>query len=141
MRWGVRFRSRAFPGCSDCKESACSVRDPGSIPGSGRSPGEGSGYSLQYSWLENSVDRGWRATVRGVVKSQAGLSDQQPFRITQRKVTCDLMVSCASRGWTRVGGRERCCGGSRTHDSVFGCISGLRQREGRVRGARCDLCS
>ena len=48
-----------------------------SIPGSGRSPGEGNGFSLQYSCPENSVDRGvWRATVHGVAKSQARLSGQ-----------------------------------------------------------------
>ena len=43
---------------SDDKESACNTGDPGLIPGSGRSPGEGNGYPLQYSCLENSVDRG-----------------------------------------------------------------------------------
>ena len=45
---------------TDCclQESACSVGDQGSIPGSGRSPGEGNGYPLQYSCLENSMDRG-----------------------------------------------------------------------------------
>ena len=43
---------------SDSKESTCSAGDPGSIPGSGRSPGEGNGYPLQNSCLENSVDRG-----------------------------------------------------------------------------------
>ena len=47
-----------FPDGSDGKESACSVRDPGSIPGSERSPGEGSDDPLQYSFLENSIDRG-----------------------------------------------------------------------------------
>ena len=53
-----------FPGGSDGKESACDVGDLGSIPGSGRSPGEGIGYPLQDSYLENSMDRGaWRATV------------------------------------------------------------------------------
>ena len=45
-----------FPGGSDSKESACNVGDPGSIPGSGRSPGEGNGSPLQYSCLENSMD-------------------------------------------------------------------------------------
>ena len=46
-------------------------RDPGSNPGSGRAPGEGHGNPLQYSYLENSMDRGtWRATVYGVSKSQ-----------------------------------------------------------------------
>ena len=42
--------SAGFPGSSTGKESACSAGDPGSIPGSGRSPGEGIGYPLQYSW-------------------------------------------------------------------------------------------
>ena len=58
------------------KESACNVRDPGSIPGSGRSPGEGNGNSLNYSCLENPVDRGvWWATVHGIAKNQTQLSD------------------------------------------------------------------
>ena len=52
------------------------IRDVGSIPGSGRSPGRGNGNPLQYSCLEASMDRGaWWATVHGVVKSQAQLSD------------------------------------------------------------------
>ena len=61
-----------FPGGSDGKESICNARDQGSIPGSGRSPGEGEGNGnpLQYSCLEDSVDRGtWWATVHGVAKS------------------------------------------------------------------------
>ena len=49
---------RGFPGGSDGKESACSAGDPGSIPGLGRSPGEGNGNPLQYSCLENSMDKG-----------------------------------------------------------------------------------
>ena len=64
-----------FPGGSDGKESALNAGDLGSIPGSGRSPGEGNGKSLQYSCLENPMDRGaWRATVHGVLKSQTWLS-------------------------------------------------------------------
>ena len=60
-----------LPGGSDGQESACQVGDLGSIPGSGRSPGEGNGYSLQYSCLGNPVDRGaWWATIHGVAKSQ-----------------------------------------------------------------------
>ena len=60
-----------FPGGSDSKESACNEGDLGSIPGWGKYPGERNGYSLQYSCLENSMDRGvWRATVNGVAKSQ-----------------------------------------------------------------------
>ena len=46
------------PGGSDGKESACNVGDPGSTPGSGRFPGEGNGNPLQYSCLENPMDRG-----------------------------------------------------------------------------------
>ena len=64
-----------FPGGSDCKESACKTGDLVLIPGSGRFPGEGNGNPLQYSGLENSVDRGdWRA-VHGVAKSRTQLSD------------------------------------------------------------------
>ena len=52
------------------KEFACNAGDLGLIPGLGRSPGEGNGYPLQYSGLENSMDRGaWQATVHGVAKS------------------------------------------------------------------------
>ena len=58
-----------FPGGSDSKESACNTGDMGSIPSSGRSPGEGNGYPFQYSCLVNSMDRGaWWATVDGVAK-------------------------------------------------------------------------
>ena len=65
-----------FPGGSHGKESASNAGDPGSIPGSGRSSGEGNGNLLQYSCLENSLDRGaWPATVHGVTKSQTQLSD------------------------------------------------------------------
>ena len=63
-----------FPGDSDPKESACSAGDLGSIPGLGRSPGEGKGYLLLYSCLENSMDGGaCRATVHGVAKSRTEL--------------------------------------------------------------------
>ena len=52
------WRGCGEKGGSDGKASACNAGDPGSIPGSGRSPGEGNGNPLQYSCLENSVDRG-----------------------------------------------------------------------------------
>ena len=56
--------------------SACNAGELGSVPGLGRSPGEGNGNPLQYSCLENSMDRGaWWATVHGVAKSWTGLSD------------------------------------------------------------------
>ena len=60
-----------FPGGSDNKESACNVGDLCSVPGLGRSPGGGHGNPLQYSGLENLMDRGaWRAIVHGVTKSR-----------------------------------------------------------------------
>ena len=66
----------SFPCGSDGKESACNAGDLGSIPGSGRSLGEEGGYSLQYSCLENPMDRGpWWATVHRVTKSLRQLSD------------------------------------------------------------------
>jgi len=65
MNWGL-----------DGEESACSVGDPGSILGLGRSPGEGNGYPLQYSCLENSTDRGaWWAVVHGIAKTWTWLRD------------------------------------------------------------------
>ena len=65
-----------FTGGSNGKESACNAGDPGSTPGSGRSPGEGIGNSVQYSYLENSMDRGaWWVTVHGITKSQTQPSD------------------------------------------------------------------
>ena len=67
---------RSFPGGTSGKEPPVNAGDAGSIPGSGRFPGEGKGNSLQYSCLENSMDRGaWRATVYGVTKSQIRLRD------------------------------------------------------------------
>ena len=61
----------SFPGSSDSKETACDPGNPSSIPGLGRSPGEGNGHPLQYSCLENSMGRGtWQATVHRVTKSQ-----------------------------------------------------------------------
>ena len=60
-----------FPCDSDGKESACNAGDLGLIPGLGRSPGEGKGYPLLYSGLENSMD----CIVHGVAKSQTRLSD------------------------------------------------------------------
>ena len=53
------YNSLGFPGGSDGKESACTVGDPGLIPGSGKSPGEGIGNPFQYSHLQNSMDRNY----------------------------------------------------------------------------------
>ena len=60
---------QGFPGSSDGKESAFNTGDSGSVPGSGRSPGEGNGNPLQYSCLENPMDRGaWRVWSMGLQK-------------------------------------------------------------------------
>ena len=69
-------KNSLFPGGSDGKGSHCNVEDPGIKPGSRRSPGKGHDYPLQYSCMENSMDRvAWLATVHGVVKSQTGLNN------------------------------------------------------------------
>ena len=71
--WGFKadYDCLDLPCSSDGKESACSAEDQGSIPGLRRPSGEGNGNPLQYSCLENPMDRGaWQARVRGVAKSQ-----------------------------------------------------------------------
>ena len=71
----VVSKSENIPCSSNGKEYACNAGDPGSIPGSGRSPGVGSGDPLQYACLENSMNRrAWWATVHGVAKSQTRLT-------------------------------------------------------------------
>ena len=80
-----------FPHSSVSKSSACNAGDPGSIPGSGRSPREGNGHPLQYSCPKNPMDRGaWWATVHGVARVGHNLAtkpppDYKPSTITQRK--------------------------------------------------------
>ena len=65
-----------FPGGSDSKASVYNAEDPGSVPGCGRSPGEGNGNPFQNSCLENPVDgKAWWTTVHGVAKSQTQLSN------------------------------------------------------------------
>ena len=78
----VYFAEISFLGGSEVKASACHVGGLGSIPGSGRSPGEGNGNPLQYPCLEKPMGGGaWWATVHGVAKSPTRLSD---FTFTQR---------------------------------------------------------
>ena len=72
--WGIKIPHAT--GSSEVKVSACNVGDLGSVPGLGRSPGEGNGNPLQYSCLENPMDRGtWQAPVHRVAKSQTQLSN------------------------------------------------------------------
>ena len=76
LAWLPRFSPPIrFPGGSGGKESACNVGDLGSIPGSGRSPGEGNGNPLQYSCLGNPMGRGaWQARVRGITDTTERLT-------------------------------------------------------------------
>ena len=72
-------QAQGFPGGSVGKELCLHAGDLGSIPGLGRSPGEGHGKPLQYSCLENPTDRGvWRATVHGVARVRHGLVTKPP---------------------------------------------------------------
>ena len=77
ISWAGFFRTdcHSFPGGSDGEESACNVGDPGLIRGLGRSPAEGNGNPLQYSCLENPMDRGPGGLVHGVAKGWTQLSD------------------------------------------------------------------
>ena len=69
-KYSTPANTGGFPGGSDGKESSCNAGDLSSIPGLGRSPREGNGYSLQYSCLENLMDRGaWQAAVHEVTES------------------------------------------------------------------------
>jgi len=68
-----------FPGSAISKETACSAGVPGSIPGSGRPPGEGNGNPLQYSCLENPMHRGaWQALAHGVARVRHNLVTKPP---------------------------------------------------------------
>ena len=79
--------SLGFPGCSVGKESACSAGNVGSISGSGKFPEGGHGTVLQYSCLENPMDRGaWQTTVLGVTKSQTRLQQVSTHTHTQQVV-------------------------------------------------------
>ena len=72
----IKHISKGFPGSSEVKASACNTGELGLIPRLGRSPGEGKSNPLQYSCLENPIDRGaWWAAVHGVAKSRTQLSD------------------------------------------------------------------
>ena len=71
--------TQGFPNSSVGKSSACNAEDPGLIPGQGRSPGEGNGSPLQYSCLENPMDKGaWQATVHAIARIGHDLATKPP---------------------------------------------------------------
>ena len=76
-----------FPCSLVGKESACSAGGPGSIPGSGRFPGEGNDHPPQYSCLENPMNRGtWQATVHGVARVGHDLVTKPPPPLKAKKI-------------------------------------------------------
>ena len=90
-----------FPDSSVGKESSCNAGDPGWIPESGRSPGEGKGYPLQYSGLENSMD----CIVHGVAKSWTRLSDVH-FHVVGKTIKRKAMLSIKIGMEVTSGGRR-----------------------------------
>ena len=91
------LNSLDFPGGSDSKESACNAGDLGSFPGLGRSSGEENSYPLQYSGLENSIDRGsWWAIVHGVTKTTDRIS------LHLNSLSERLLISISLRSFSEV---------------------------------------
>ena len=88
----------AFPHSLVGKESACSEEDPSSISGLGRSPGEGNGNPLQYSCLENPMDRrAWQATVRGVARVRHDLVTKLLKKNKIKTTTTILILGYSNR--------------------------------------------
>ena len=85
----MAYAYKGFPGGSDGKEFTCNAADPGSIPGLGRSPGEGKDNPLQYSCLGNPMDKGtWRATVHGVTQIRHDLMTKPPQLLLRGQNVC-----------------------------------------------------
>ena len=98
-----------FSDISNDKESACNAGDLVLIPGSGRSPGEGNGYTLQYSCLDNSMERGtWWAIIYGVTKSQTQCSNwvTNTFFSISQWTRCDMTINRSSSQTFWLGGFE-----------------------------------
>ena len=110
-----------FPHSPVSKESACNAVDLGSIPGSGRSPGEGNGNPLQYSCLENPMDRGvWQATVHGVTKSRARLCNCTStfhFHALEKEMATHSSILVWKIPWTEEPGRLQSTGSQRVRHS------------------------
>ena len=117
----VERHLEAIPGGSDGKESACNAGDPGSILGSGRSPGERNGCPLQYSCLENPMDRGaWQATIHG---SQKIRQDWVTNTFAFTSLTVNLHSACGSTGMVEISfpGKAPCEGNSTLISSQHLC--------------------
>ena len=126
-----------FPGGSDHKESTYHARDPSSIPGLGRSPGEGNGYPHQYSYLENSMDRGaWRATVQGVAKSQTQperptLHLERPFSVGFPGSSVSKESACSAGDPGSTPGSGRYPGKGNGNPLQYPCLKNSMDRRAR----------
>ena len=102
--FGYSYDLNSFPGGAEVKASACNVGDLGSIPGSGRSPGEGNGNSLQYSCPENPVDGGaWWATVHGSQRVGHDWATSLSFFLLWPK-QCNQLIkkACPALPWSQT---------------------------------------
>ena len=111
-----------FPDGSDGRESACNAGDPGSIPRLGKSPGEENGYSLQYSCLENPMDRGaWQVTVLGIDRHRDAVKQGTFFSPFQMELFWKETVE-ESNHHRFEGGIHPCCHGVALTDkfTLFG---------------------
>ena len=143
-----------FPGSSAGKESACNEGDLGSIPGSGRSPGEGNGNPFQYSCLENPMDRRpWWVTVHGVVESDTftinvltGDWEDNFIRLFSGTFFCSEETlharSPAEKQWLKMQAPNSDwlgCEISSPHHSFSSCQQTCRLASLRLRALNCKL--
>ena len=135
----------SFPGGSDDKASAYNAGDPGSIPGSGRSPREGNGTPLQSSCLENPTDGGaWPATVHGGANSQTRLSDLTFYKDTKFPASfqagpCQAHVPCPHgpfSGTPAEAGKPQLCVHSQLPIPVPALLWGQSQQQSGTRAKR-----
>ena len=123
-----------FPSSSAGNESACNAGDLALIPGLGRSTGEGKGYPLQYSFLENSTDRGaWQAAVCGVAESWTQLSDLHSHK-DQRASQVVLVVKNPpanagdGRNMGSIPGSGRSCEERNRNPLQYSCLENPKDR-------------
>ena len=128
--------SKGFPGGSDGRESACSVGDPGSVPGSGRAPGGGNGNPLQYSCLESSTDRGaWWAAAHGVAEHRTRATNTATATSFSR--TQEFGSTWAYGVWQKEWTAIQPAGLSRP-PSLHDCLGFLEQLRLGPREAACE---
>ena len=115
---------------STSKESTCNARDPSLIPGSERFPGEQRGYPLQYSWLENSMDRwAWLATVHGDTKSRTWLSNFHFYKVALGFPGGSVVKeSCSLVNMGSIPGSGRSPGGGNGNPLQYSCLENPMDR-------------